>query len=302
MTQSGGHHLPPPLDSLVHPASALWGRARLASLASGGVEVVELDSGVRPWSGYWYPLAGASSQRAIHEALARYDRLTGGQALQWQLDSERSSIGRPESWEGRCDAWALASILEAPPRSRDEQVLKTLSYEQVDPGQILIFGKRNDGEGGHSFEDMLPMELHRILVRQLKELRRPFILDRDPRPPVWNTPIWGARWERTEEVPVVGTPDAGKRSWRVSLDLYGTLPLAEPKIAPTIPVVLHYEYRLWTIDGGFGGDWVVESEWLGRSKGDHPDFATIPIDAVPSHRSRNPELDLSRMDGRWDSW
>lgn len=281
----------------LHPATRLWGGLILPE--GGGV--VEADTGVRPWSGYWYPLSGEASRQAITAALQRYDDLSGRRALEWHR-ANADSMRHPQlPWEGRCDAWALASILAPPPAAprnglsiADQQALRILSFEQLEPGSVRILGLRNDGEGASSFEDLLPMEFHRIILRLLVEERRPFILDRDPRPPVWNTPIWGGRWEVGFEQ---SRPDRAR--FVVSTDLYGTLPLEEPGAGPrSRTVVLHYDYRLEAIPAPGGGWKVVDSSWLGASRSDHPDFVTLPdrvLDAG-AHHSRNPELDTAILE------
>jgi hypothetical protein len=284
------------LDPILHPASALWGDL----LIEPGT--FEADTGVRPWSGYWFPLSGNESE----SALLKLDRVTGRQALKWfradKLHSDRPAL----PWEGRCDAWALASLLVPEPSAPleiqgerfevwEQQALWIHSFEELDPSFRSILGSRNDGDGGSPFEDLLPMELHLVVQKRLLEERLPFVLDRDPKPPVWNTPIWGARWTLSRD------PEGdsfGLRSWRVAMDLYGVLPLDQLPIQPERRVVvLHYDYRLRGVPLDDGKFRVEDSEWLGASRLDHPDFVTLPLAKTPfdsnQHRSSNPEIDSS---------
>jgi hypothetical protein len=273
-----------------HPATRLWGELQVVP------EVVEIDTGVRPWSAYWFPLSGTESRAA----LAKYDRVSGRRSAAW-FDAERASADRPPlPWEGRCDAWAMASLLIPEPGApisiggttfeiADQQALWIHAFEDLATHSRVILGDRNQGDGTSDFNDLLPMEFHKILEQVLRIENRAFILDRDPKPPIWNTPIWGARWEIR--------PATGHSGWMtVSTDLYGVLPLEsfEPRLEE-LPVrrtvVLHYDYRLRVEPTRSGAFRVVDSEWSGPSRYDHPDFVTLPKPGSIEHRSHNPEID-----------
>ena len=250
-----------------------------------------------PWSGYWYPLSRIDAR----SALEKYDYLTGNDALNSEIARVRNE-GRPLlPWEGRCDAWAIASILTAEPRSpkeirfrgrkatltvAEQKALKILSHESIDPSDRSIFGVRNDGQGGDAFEDLSPAEFHRIIQVMLIENRRPFIMDRDPMPPVWNTPVVGARWSIT--------PDRTRTEWmQVHAWVYTVFPYdsdldSTDRIAP----VLEYHYELKVQRLGSGRLRVIDSQWTGRSISSHPDFVTIlGENSEVSARSLNPEID-----------
>ncbi len=270
-----------------HPATRLWGDLRVSP------GVVEVDTGSRPWSGYWFPLTGGESA----PVLSKYDLASGRKAREW-FDASRSQADRPAlPWEGRCDAWAMASLVIPEPRGPlaignvtfevwEQQALWIHAFENISLGSRVILGDRNLGDGTSDFNDLLPMEFHKILEQVLRHENRPFILDRDPKPPIWNTPIWGARWEIRE--------DRNRPGWMaVSTDLYGVLPLESAR-APSErrTVVLHYEYAL-RVEAARGGPFrVIDSEWTGSSRLDHPDFVTLPKPGTLEHRSENPEIDV----------
>jgi hypothetical protein len=172
----------------------------------------------------------------------------------------------------------------------EQQALWIHAFENISLNSRVILGDRNLGDGSSDFNDLLPMEFHKILEQVLRHENRPFILDRDPKPPIWNTPIWGARWDIRE--------DRSRPGWMaVSTDLYGVLPL-ESASGPSSAangrrtVVLHYEYGLRVEATRSGARRVVDSEWTGSSRFDHPDFVTLPKPGQIEHQSENPELDV----------
>jgi hypothetical protein len=262
------------------------------------------QASIRPWSGYWHPLSRIDAR----SALEKYDRLSGKEALAREEQRIRSEARPFLPWEGRCDAWAIASILQPEPlvpkvvevegrrevfSVAEQKALWIYAHEVVDPSIRGTVGERNDGNGGSSFEDISPAEFHRVLQVMLQDRRVPFIMDRDPRPPVWNTPVDGARWtirrdpERADVFHV--------RAWVYAVFPYDDDRDSTERLAP----VLEYQYVLEAHPVPDGYE-VHGAKWSGRSVRDHPDFVTwVEPGASSSVRSLNVDLDSDWLRARF---
>lgn len=289
---------PPAAPSYPVPGdfSALHG----AAVIEEGDFVARADSA--PWSGYWYPLSRIDAR----SALEKYDRLSGRRALEAEEQRLRTE-GRPyQPWEGRCDAWAFASILIPEPRAplvveqggilerfsvAEQKALWIHSHEVIDPASRTVYGTRNDGDGTTPFEDISPAEFHRVLQIRLQRDRKPFIMDRDPRPAVWNSPVHGAHWTIRR--------DAAQRDlFHVHAWVEAVFPHdSDLDGNDRLVTVLEYTYDLEAHPAGGSGFVVHGSRWTGGSVRDHPDFVTVLKDSVEDSaeagaRSANPELDI----------
>jgi hypothetical protein len=256
----------------------------------------EAQSDARPWSGYWYPLSRIDAR----SALEKYDRLTGRASLAFEVQ-RLSSERRPfQPWEGRCDAWAFASILQPEPVApriveaegrrevfsiAEQKALWIYSHEVIDPSLRQTVGERNDGDSASAFEDISPAEFHRIIQVMLEDRRTPFIMDRDPRPPVWNTPVQGARW-------TIHRDRSRADLFHVHTWIHAVFPYDEDRDSTErLAPVIEYQYDLEAHPAP-GGYEVHGSRWIGRSVREHPDFVTL-VDPtlLRAVRSLNTELD-----------
>lgn len=291
---------PPSSSSLVAPPGEVveWGDVtRLHGPVIVREGIFSLRAATIPWSGYWYPL----SRLDARSALRKHDLLTGRRALEFEEQRIRGESRPFLPWEGRCDAWALASVLHPEPRLErrveregltavfsiaEQKALWVHAHERLPEGSRVIFGSRNDGDGRSDFDDPAPAEFHRVLEVMLGEKKKPIIMDRDPRPPVWNTPVHAATMEVVR--------DLQRRSlFHVRAWVEATFPYDDDADSiQRLATILEYTYDFETAPGN-DGHIVLSSRWTGSSRWNHPDFVTIPTDAAEDQLgSRNPEIDL----------
>ena len=269
-------------------------------IVRGGEESHE--AAVKPWSAWWYPVRDTAlfeGNKPGESPLEKYDLYMkkvhhedpGAAAF------ERDNLYDPRAsgWEGHCNAWSLASVMEAEPVAPvirggvsfgvgDQKALLIKSYESV-PG-IRQFGQRYDGDRFSVYEDIYPDQLHRVIQDQLVDKGRPFIIDKEPGVAVWNFPIWKA-----DTVIRPDTTDASRV--HVTLWLHGASPfVSDPEFKGTLPLVFRYTYDLVgePVDLPLGRSLrVVWGEWTGESRDYHPDFVTVLPDAR-EHSSRNEKI------------
>lgn len=252
----------------------------------------------KPWSSWWYPLwqdtlfKGKNGELSTLEKYDTYNA-TYGRRRTAAAAYERDNVYDPRaaSWSGRCDAWALASILEPEPKRTIQQGnltftvgdLKALlleTYEKVP--RLPLVGARFNGEWNDVYDDVAPDDLHRVLEQELFQKRRAFIIDEDAGPEVWNEPAWKAitRIER----------DANKED---VVHVHTWLFLASPHVEDRNFVGTIEDSREYTYDliGHWDGDdfQVKKGRWTDRSQWDHPDYAIVIPERV-QRGSFNPQI------------
>lgn len=261
----------------------------------------DAEAGVRPWSSWWYPLRDTylfESAGARKSPLEKYDRFvqkTSGQSPDAAV-YERDNLHDPNatSWEGLCNAWAAASLLEPEPRRPvahggltfevgDQKALLIKSYELVDG--LRQIGQRFNGDRAGVYEDIYPEQFHRVIQHQLFEQSRPIIMDKDPGVAVWNTPIWKAQARIAQD-------PSDPYVMRVSLWLVGASPFVDSyDFVGTLPVAFEYTYDLYGNRDEQGRFAVAFGAWTGPSIDFHPDFVTVIPESGTGHRSRNSKID-----------
>ncbi|MGK5086237.1 hypothetical protein WDW86_01660 [Bdellovibrionota bacterium FG-2] len=301
--------LPP---AVVPPNTGVVSSSHLLSVREGSFDG---QASVRPWSAWWYPIR----ERVLFEdakpgnsPLEKWDRYVtlsqvsaGPSPLPSSLSAsakfERENIYDPNAvgWEGLCNAWALASVLEPEPVSAvsyrnvqfnvgDLKALLIKSYARVEG--LTYLGQRFDGDRSSVFEDMAPQLFHQALKSEIIEKHKPIIIDKDPGIPVWNTPVWKAQL-------LVVADSADSHVMHVTAWIGGVSPFVrELNFVGTLGVNFQYTYDLYGefgLDGSFG---VTGGKWTGASEDDHPDFVTLVPDAKPVRKSRNPYVDPTRVD------
>ncbi len=263
------------------------------------------EASIKPWSSWWFPiwddyLFKGRAQSQI-PPLRKYDLFN-----YWFLRTRTNATGverdelyqvRASSWEGLCDAWALASIMEPEPTQNvkygplvftvaDQKALLLKTYEDVP--ELEHVGERYDGRWNDDYADVYPHVLHRFLLRELFDKHLPFIMDHDASYEVWNVPVFKAfvevkRDESSSEVIHVTT-------WLIS---------ASPHVDRYDYVGTKEESRQYTYD--LGGHWegssfvVISGSWTGRSRWDHPDYL-IPKPEKVTRKSRNREINVRTVD------
>jgi hypothetical protein len=258
----------------------------------------------RPWSSWWYPLKKDDlfvGQNGDLSPLEKYD-LYMRKAHGVQSDAagyERDHLYNPdaESWEGLCNAWSAASILEKEPtkdvnikgvdfKVADLKALLIKNYEVVSGSQY--FGHRYTGHRGDDFNAIYPDQLHKLVQREIFENSRAFIVDRDPGIEVWNTPMYQADLD-------IKPDESDAHVMHVTLNLLGADMDVAKDFVGTQSFIYSYTYDLYGNMGDDGQFTVVTGVWTGDSADHHPAFGTI-LQASPAHHSLNLQIDPKMVD------
>lgn len=269
------------------------------------------ESPVKPWSGYWLPARSQYLFEGARAPLVLWDLLVqsighsgnpGVSAAAWErLHHEQNP--QALSWEGACDAWAIASLyenepLEAVRQGREislpvgaQKALLVRSWDWVDGKRV--FGRPYRGDRESDWDEPSPAAFHRFMQAELFEQERPFILDKDPGIPVWNTPIYAAVTNLRDD------PE-DPNSLLVRTWLKGVDPLFQkPDETRTYIIWIELAYRLTGLRESDGslvvrrGAWIKDESTGVDSTQFHPDFLVglPPSGQVPDHGSFNPGLD-----------
>ena len=284
---------------------------------------------VVPWSSWWYP---KKENFLYHDAngdfsspLTKYDELRRERSQSSDSDDDsaephsaaefeaKNANPNDLSWEGLCDAWALASI--ASPESKhpvvmnengvrirfeisDLKALLLKTYEAVDDSQLKYYGQKFTGDAnGWIFPDIFPDQFHRFLEIQLFQNKQAFVMDHDPGVEVWNVPVYKANYTMSS---IPNQPDSVfVRAWLFSAE---SVHPNEKEFVGTKLAIREYDYVLTgsrsdngdlTITSGY---WVVGPTGV-DSRADHPDYFTrIPNLKKLVRKSWNPEIDVQLID------
>lgn len=266
----------------------------------------EAWSETRPWSSYWFPKKDSvlfSPRGGERSPLEKYDqyvqRVRGKRSGAALFEESVFDPATADSWDGLCDAWAVASILEPEPTREaifsgirwsvlDLKALAVKSYERLPDSAKSYFGQGYRFEGRDEYQDLYPDQFHRLVQALLVESGRAFVIDKDPGIQVWNTPVSGAVFKITRD-------EEDPHLFHVHLHLLGASP-SFTELAPlgTNDFWLEYTYDLYGNDQPDGTFKVEYGVWTGNSVDFHPDFATVlpdPREGQIQHWSLNPELD-----------
>ena len=240
----------------------------------------------RPWSGFWYPFSNDVLYKDYNSPLGKYDQLV------LKLDQTSSSRDEeqnyykgfsPTSWEGLCDAWAIASIITEEPTEPktimgikfsvpDLKALLTFSHQKYPYKQYGIT-YRGNAETDGTFQDIKPEAFHKIIVSVLKKQKRAVVIDDMAGVEVWNKPLFRYRWkvvkdpENNDAFLVKGYP------WLVRERSKET---DKPtSLMDTVAPV--YSYRLYVDKETVKNNkyLVVAGEWIGDSYKDHSDTVKV---------------------------
>lgn len=256
-------------------------------------------SKITPWSSWWFPTKDKylfeHSNQDLLAPLQKYDAYSlevygenPGAAL-----FEKMEIYNPSevNWAGLCHAWAVASVLHVEPRTAltkkkisfsvaDQKALLLKSYENVQG--LKFYGKRNNGGFEDDFNDVYPDQFHRMAQFFLFERKIPFLMDYDPRFPVWTVPVYSIKFK----IAKINDSSALVKTW---------LSIASPNVdspnfVGTKKSVKFYEYKLY---GRWEGAQLIVSgsEWINDSVYDHPDYL-IAYPENTTRQSLNLNLDM----------
>lgn len=282
-----------------------------------------------PWSSWWFPKRDSSffddSKAEGSEDYNKLSILTKYDLIK-QFNFDESSSARDYeqrsynrealSWEGLCDAWAIASIsFPEPKRSvtmslkdqnrtkitfdvKDLKGLLLKTFEAVDDHGFKYYGQKFTGqESGWIYPDIFPEQFHRLLEVQLFEKHKSFIMDTDQGTEMWNAPVFKANYVMSE---IPNDPNAILvRTWVYLADSIKT---DDKSFVGTKEVIREYNYVLkgyrnaqdeLVINLGY---WVTGPSGT-NSRHDHPDFLIVPPELNQIVRkSWNPEIDTEIVD------
>jgi|SRR6185437_2697624 len=251
-----------------------------------------------PWSGSWLPLRSTYLFQSDDGSapLQKYDQymqeIHDKDSHAADFEKNNTNLYDPNAlgWEGRCDAWATASIIEPEPTKPvtigditftvgDLKALLTETYENTDT--LTQFGQ--NFVPGLDFSEMYPDQFQRAVQHELVDHHRPMIFDNDPTEQVWNTPMYAAQF--------VMTGDSNDSTvMHVTAYISGVSPFVPgPDYVGSLTVDYIYTYDLYGTRQPDGSFLVVYGEWTGDSKIAHPNFVSV-LSGRHDHSSINTEI------------
>jgi hypothetical protein len=265
--------------------------AFVAAPSLARAEVEDARASYTPWSGSWYPRA----QGGLIDSLKKYDQIMGtSHAARWEAINHPSQ--RAAKWEGYCNGWAAASILEREPTAprevrdargnrvrlsvADQKALLAVAHYQDTSDSI---GRRNNNPNlavnSASFQDLAPDKLWNYLRSHIRQRGTPIIIDSSAGVQVWNYPVYHYR--------VSWRADGGDRV-RAHLTLWMADDAVNPNFVGTKVLTKEYDFVC-----KMRGKSIVEGsgKWIGNSVSEHPDFAWSPH----APRAGNPEVKYSAV-------
>ena len=143
------------------------------------------------------------------------------------------------------------------------------------------------------YEDIYPEQFHTIVMAELIEKKRPFLMDFDSGYQVWNVPVYGAKIKVKKDA---DNPNVV----HVKTKLTTASPYVnDPNFVGTTSLSFAYVYDLygnWETPDRFVVDYGI---WVKRDRHDsrksHPDFLVVKPDKV-KRRSKNEFIDIELVD------
>lgn len=270
-----------------------------------------LDSGRRAWSSWWFQKSRREFTEGGQNAiLAKYDRVFGLNGKPGSAWAEERSMEKPNyaTWEGLCDAWAMASLFYPEPKRpvtvgrekfsiNDLKGLVIKSFEAVPDTDLALYGEKFLGSAdAWIFPDVFPDQFHRFVEIILGQHHKGFVMDRDPGVEVWSVPIYKANY-RVEKNPAVANGVIVKM-WLFGA---GTYSFDRRDSSGTDEIVYQYAYEL---SGDLSSDQkqltVTGGKWIRSgfvdSRSNHPDFLLLPKSDHLTRTSYNRNVDPAKID------
>lgn len=261
------------------------------------------QSSIKPWSSWWFPASDDflyAEKNGIPSPLQKYDTYTSlflNRTTNAAGHERENAEGDHDSWAGLCYAWALASIMEPEPQTPriygsvrfevgDLKALLLKTYEAVT--DVPIIGDRNDNSWDDVYADVVPFSFHQVLLTELFQNRRPFIIDRDAGHEVWNMPVYKATTK------ISADQEVGDKVHVRTVIFVATSDVTDYDYVGTEATTREYTYDLY-------GKWksnqftVTGGSWTGNSRADHPDFIILQPNTV-QRASLNPDIDVNVVD------
>lgn len=262
------------------------------------------ESTHKPWSSWWYPL----NEKTMFEGkngeaapLEKYDFFVGKKFDEYSdaasYEAQNIYQANEVAWAGLCHAWAIASVLHPEPSSTkylagvkfkvsDQKALLLKSYEVASGISKIMYGSRYNGNRTDDYDDIYPDQFHKLAQHHVIENQKSFLMDYDPRYPVWTVPVYKVKFQ----IKKIDNSTAQVNAW---------ITFASPHVETfdfvgTKRVVKNYKYLL-------KGQWkggvleVSKGEWIGDSKQDHPDYLISYPDSI-ARGSRNQHLKAEYID------
>lgn len=243
----------------------------------------QAKASILPWRGYWWPQRG----QTISGPLKKYDLFVKARTGESPNSAryERNHHGwTGEVWEGHCNGWAAAAILNEEPVIPRTDTLSGVTFSVLDLKGLLserdfcvthsFFGSRYR-DASDNMSDIRPALFHKTLVYYIGSLGKPVATDYDRSATVNNAVISGYEMKITK---------TGSRTYKVkavvSLHHYDKTKKETPGVAPA--EAKRYSYTLKVNDVGE----IISGSWLSGN----PDFLWVPLSHTPCSKN-NQKLD-----------
>lgn len=250
-----------------------------------------------PWSGDWWSRkkgfmvkgwpghSPSPFERYDSYVESRIGKNPGTHA--WESNKKNGHYNpKAESWEGHCNGWAAAAILTPEPKKthkRNGIIFKTADQKAILSEVYMntyckFYGNRNWGNANDDEDDIYPDEFHRLLLEYIASGKSAVICDTAYDRQVWNFPMykfessWDSSWFDDAKL-------------KVKTTVYYVDDGVKPDFVGTKWFSTTYTYSLYLDDNGN----IIEGEWTGSSKKNHPDFVWVPNANAPNPNGSNQE-------------
>ena len=238
----------------------------ITSFASAFESQAEAD--YIPWSGWWWPKAkgelvfGYNGRPSPAEKYDLYD--TGSRPGVAFREGIKSEWYDPEAlaWEGKCNGWVNASILENGPI---QGACANGVYLGIGDKKGLLTACHFRDEIVSEVCDPSPEPFHRYLLNYIGEQGEIIGADLDSGPEFWSYPIYAYDMKITP----------GDKSDYVTCTIKYSSDFVDPNYQGNLEQSATYRYRL---DKDAEGNYNGQGEWLKGPAGDmHPQFVWVPV-------------------------
>ena len=228
------------------------------------------QASVLPWRGYWFPQRG----QPITTPLKKYDLFVKARTGQTPNSAghERSKHAwGGEVWEGHCNGWAAAAILNEEPVTPKTDALSGMKFSVLDQKAFLIerdfcvthafFGSRYR-DAADNLSDIRPALFHKTLTYYIGQLGKPVATDYNKGATVDNAVISGY---------TMTIKKTASKTYRVNsvvtLHHYDKVKSDLPGIAKSVQKKYNYSIRVNDTGEIIGGNWFTGN----------PDFLWVPL-------------------------